>query len=100
MGFFAVAIPSATQLYLRGSMNELPAETEQLVERAAAGDDASWGALLQRHQQRLRRMVTLRLDRRLQGRVDFQDVLQEVFVQALAGREDYLQRRPAPFFLW
>jgi RNA polymerase sigma-70 factor (ECF subfamily) len=81
-------------------MNDHPAETEQLLERAAAGDAASWGELLQRHQERLRRMVALRLDSRLRGRVDFQDVLQEVFVQALAHRDDYLHRRPAPFYLW
>jgi RNA polymerase sigma-70 factor (ECF subfamily) len=81
-------------------MNEIPADTELLLERAAAGDDASWGALLQRHHQRLGRMVAVRLNSRLQGRVDSQDVLQEVFVQALAARDDYLERRPAPFFLW
>jgi RNA polymerase sigma-70 factor (ECF subfamily) len=45
-------------------------------------------------------MVALRLDGRMQGRVDSQDVLQEVFVQALAGRDDYLKRRAVPFFLW
>jgi tetratricopeptide (TPR) repeat protein len=39
-------------------------ETERLLQRVAAGHDQDW-ALLARHQERLRRMVALRLDRNL-----------------------------------
>ena len=34
-----------------------------------------------RHRERLRRMVRLRLDRRLQGRIDSSDVLQEAHLE-------------------
>jgi RNA polymerase sigma-70 factor (ECF subfamily) len=75
-------------------------ETACLLRQAAAGDKDSWGALLTRHEQRLRRMIAFRLDQRLQGRIDPSDVLQEVCLEASEGLADYA-RRPAPsFFLW
>src|SRR5215470_15966957 len=36
-------------------------EMHQLLQRAARGDRQEWGALLERHRKRLRRMVALRL---------------------------------------
>ena len=82
------------------AMTENSSETEQLLRRAAAGDQASWGALLTRHRQRLRCMVALRLDRRLQGRIDPSDVIQEACLEASAQLADYLQQPTLPFFLW
>jgi RNA polymerase sigma-70 factor, ECF subfamily len=75
-------------------------DTEQLLRRAAAGDEPSWGALLTRHEERLRRMVAFRMDQRLQGRIDPQDVLQEAYLEASRLRPDYLGRRELPFLLW
>ena len=49
----------------------------RLVQRAAGGDSAAAGEALVRHRARLRRMVEARLDRRVRGRVDPSDVLQE-----------------------
>ena len=57
-----------------------PSETDdpaRLLERLRAGDPATVGELFARHRDRLRRMVEVRLDRRLQGRVDASDVIQE-----------------------
>jgi RNA polymerase sigma-70 factor (ECF subfamily) len=51
---------------------------EQLLQKAAGGDGASWGLLVAQHHERLRRMVAARLDPRLQGRIDPSDVLQDV----------------------
>jgi RNA polymerase sigma-70 factor (ECF subfamily) len=45
-------------------------------------------------------MVALRLDRRLQGRVDASDVIQETFLDALARLPEYLRQPSMPFFLW
>jgi len=62
---------------------------------------ARWGADLAMHRQRLRRMVVLRLDRRLPGRVDPSDVIQEAYVQAARRRSEYLaETSPMPLFLW
>jgi RNA polymerase sigma-70 factor (ECF subfamily) len=75
-------------------------ETNRLLRRAADGDKDQWGALLARHQARLRRMIALRLDRRLQGRIDPSDVLQEAYLEASARLAEYLNNPSMPFFLW
>jgi RNA polymerase sigma-70 factor (ECF subfamily) len=74
-------------------------EAEQL-RRAAEGDQRAWGDLLSAHRARLRRMVALRMDRRLQGRVDPSDVIQEAYIDAAAGLSDFVRRGEMPFFLW
>jgi RNA polymerase sigma-70 factor (ECF subfamily) len=66
-----------------------------------AGPGADWGELLTRHRDRLRRMVALRLDRRLSGRIDPSDVIQEAFLEATGRRAEYeRQPEPMPPFLW
>jgi RNA polymerase sigma-70 factor (ECF subfamily) len=81
-------------------MAEDSQETARLLQRAAAGCAEDWGALLARHQERLRRMVALRLDRRLQGRIDPSDVIQEAYLEAWGRLADYLREPPMPFYLW
>jgi RNA polymerase sigma-70 factor, ECF subfamily len=75
-------------------------ETGRLLSAAAEGDQESWGALLERHRDRLRRMVALRLDPRLQGRIDASDVIQETYLEASTRVAEYLRRPGMPFFLW
>jgi RNA polymerase sigma-70 factor (ECF subfamily) len=77
-----------------------PSEVGQLLDRAAAGDPDAWRALLDRDRDRLRRMVALRMDRRLQGRVDPSDVIQEAHLEAMARLPEYLRLADVPFFLW
>jgi RNA polymerase sigma-70 factor (ECF subfamily) len=75
-------------------------ETDQLLQRVAQGDTRTWGALLERHRERLRRMVAVRLDQRLQGRLDASDVIQESYLEASARLAEYLRQPSMPFFLW
>ncbi len=75
-------------------------DTHRRLERAAAGADDAWRSLVAEHHDRLRRMVALRLDPRLQGRVDPSDVLQESYLEAVRQLADYLRNPPLPFFLW
>jgi len=75
-------------------------ETTRLIDHAARGDQEAWGQLLARHRDRLRRMVALRLDRRLQGRVDASDVIQEASLEAVRRLPEYLENPTMPFFLW
>ena len=42
---------------------------EELLDAARNGDEGALAALIERHRDRLERMVRLRMDRRLQGRV-------------------------------
>lgn len=75
-------------------------ETRRVLQRAAAGDQAGWGELLARHRDRLKRMVALRLDRRLQGRIDPSDVIQESCLEAAERLAEYVRNPSMPFFLW
>lgn len=52
------------------------------------------------HRRRLRRMVDIRLDRRVAGRVDPSDVLQEAFLDASQQLGAYLDELPMSPFLW
>jgi RNA polymerase sigma-70 factor, ECF subfamily len=56
---------------------------------------------LAEHRPRLRRMVALRMDGRLQGRVDPSDVIQEAYLEAARRLPEYVRdAEPMPFFLW
>jgi len=79
---------------------ENASDVNRLLQRAAEGDRESWGELLIRNRERLRRMVAFRLDQRLQGRVDPSDVIQEAYLAALQHLAEYVRQPPMPFFLW
>jgi RNA polymerase sigma-70 factor (ECF subfamily) len=78
-----------------------PSETEGLLRRASEGDETALAELFGRYRKRLRQMVRLRLDRRLQGRIDPSDVLQEAFLDLTQQFRSFVERREEmPFFLW
>jgi RNA polymerase sigma-70 factor (ECF subfamily) len=73
---------------------------EDLLQAAHSGDETALAALVERHRDRLERMVRLRMDRRLQGRVDPADVVQEAYL-ALRGKFAQYSADPRlPFYLW
>jgi RNA polymerase sigma-70 factor, ECF subfamily len=71
-----------------------------LLRRALAGDESALAALFDGYRDQLRRMIRLRLDRRLSGRVDSSDVLQEAYLDVRKRLDEYA-RDPAamPFHL-
>jgi RNA polymerase sigma-70 factor (ECF subfamily) len=75
-------------------------ESVELLRRAAAGDEQAVNLLFERHRERLRAMVRLRLNRRLQGRVDPSDVLQEAYLEICKNFADYARAPFLPFYLW
>src|SRR5689334_18117152 len=75
-------------------------DSSELLRRAGQGDEQALGDLFDRHRDRLRRMVQLRLDRRLQGRIDPSDVLQETYLEVSRALAAYLREPSMPFFLW
>ncbi len=101
-------------------MVEDSSETRRRLRRAVQGGRAELdnllGGLLERHRDRLKRMVALRLDPRLQGRIDPSDVIQEAYLEAATRLAEYLGDQPGdplgdqpgdspdkpamPFFLW
>ena len=81
-------------------IGENSSETRRLVEQARGGDAAALNGLFVRHRDRLRRMIDLRLDRRVRGRVDPSDVLRDGFADAVGKFPSYLADRNLPAFLW
>lgn len=71
-----------------------------LVQQAAAGDQRAVDELFSRYRSRLKRMVHLRLNRRLQGRVDDSDVVQEAYFDVARKLPEYAADPQVPFFLW
>jgi RNA polymerase sigma-70 factor (ECF subfamily) len=76
------------------------AETRRLLEQARAGGEGAADQLLDRHRPYLLRFVELRLDPRIQGRLDPSDVVQEAQMEACRRLAVYLERPPMPFRLW
>ena len=74
--------------------------TELLVSRSVQGDTEALSTLMDRYRSRLNRMVGLRMDRRLQGRVGASDVVQEALIEAARRLADYQRDPPMGFFLW
>jgi RNA polymerase sigma-70 factor (ECF subfamily) len=81
-------------------MSEEDPETQALVRRADLGDQLARLLLLSRYRGRLRRMIAVRIDPHLAARVDPSDVVQEALAEAGQKLDDYLQRRPLPFYPW
>ena len=96
------ALPAAgRRLDNMAAMNQLSnPDVNDLLRHAVGGDQSAWGRLLLAHENRLTRMVKLRLDPRLNGRVDAADVVQEAFVQATKRRAEYFELDSMPFFIW
>ncbi len=81
-------------------MSPPPGQVPDLVARAAAGDRAAIVELLERYRGRLRRMVAMRLDPRLRGRVDASDVIQEGYLEAMKRLEEFISDPSVPFYIW
>ncbi len=81
-------------------MDNNSSDTARLLDQARAGDRDALNEVLARHRPRLRRMVELRLDRRLQARIDASDVIQDAFVDVVGRLDEYLRDARYPLFLW
>ena len=75
-------------------------EIERLALQAKGGNVAARAELFAKFRQQLHRLVALRLDRRLQGRLDPSDVLQEAFINYSRRIGDYADEQPEYFFVW
>lgn len=71
-----------------------------LVQEAVGGNQRAVEELFSRFRARLKRMVHLRLSRRLQGRVDDSDVIQEAYLDVARKLPEYAADPQMPFFLW
>jgi len=74
--------------------------TEILLKQAIEGDDSAVNQLMERHRNSLRQLIRMRLDQKIQKRIDVSDVLQDVLVEANRRLTRYLNDPIMPFHLW
>ena len=65
-----------------------------------SGDADKVAEVFSTYEEKLHRMVRFRLDRRLYGRVDIADVMQDVWMESLRRISDYTDNPAVPFFIW
>ncbi|MSR59679.1 MAG: sigma-70 family RNA polymerase sigma factor [Planctomycetaceae bacterium] len=73
---------------------------DQLVNRVIHGDRKALAELFNLYRDRLRRIVSFRLDPRLAARVDVDDVLQDVYLDAQTRQHHVLRESVAGLFVW
>ena len=75
-------------------------QTEDLLKRISRGDRAAVDLLLEAQRNYLRRLIDLRMENDLRGRVDPSDVVQETLLVVSRRVKDFIERRPTTFRLW
>ena len=73
---------------------------EESLSRLRTGDKSALAELFSRHRDRLWHIVDVKLDHRLRGRVDADDVLQEVYLDAADRIEHFINEHSGSLFVW
>ncbi len=81
-------------------MDNVDGQDEALLMRLAEGDEQALAQAFSQHRERLWQMVHFRLDSRLAGRVDEDDVLQEAYLDAATRLRHFEDRGTSSVFLW
>ncbi len=81
-------------------MEAASTDTQVLLDRAQQGDASAAQRLLTLYRNDLKRMISVRMDARLTGRIDPSDVLQEASLEAARRLPEYLERRDCAFYPW
>lgn len=84
----------------RDLMSHVVSDIDDLLQRAACGDNQARSELFQSQSGMLTRFVKSRMDPTLSARVDPTDVVQDVLMEASKRLESYLATRPVPFTNW
>ena len=72
----------------------------ELLDAMQTGDTHALAELVSIHQSRIRHLIEMQLDTRLTGRVDTDDVLQEVFLDAAARIRHFNNEHSGSLFVW
>jgi len=80
--------------------NDQSTPSDGLTGRLNRGDQEALATLFSEHRERLWRMVRFRMDERLHGRVDPDDVLQEAYLAAAARMKNYADDDAVSPFVW
>ncbi len=77
-----------------------PDNLSRLVERAKEQDESAMAELLEAHSQRLLDSIRAELGQRVRQRLESQDVMQQVYVDALRNIDQFVDRGEGSFFRW
>jgi RNA polymerase sigma-70 factor, ECF subfamily len=75
-------------------------DTVRLLDLARAGDGAALGQLLERYRSYLSLLARVQIGRRMQGKLDVADVVQETFLEAHRGVGLFRGSTEAQFLAW
>ena len=75
-------------------------QIKPLLNQAKGGDESAVNALMDQHRNSLRQLIRMRLDQKIQRRIDVSDVVQDVLVEANRRLQRYLSDPIMPFHLW
>jgi RNA polymerase sigma-70 factor (ECF subfamily) len=81
-------------------MDKSLGESNDAIDQLRGGDRGALADLFDKHRDRLRRMVELRMNARLRARLDPSDVLQEAFLDVHHDFDAYLADPKLPPLLW
>ncbi len=81
-------------------MTDTTGQPEELLRAARAGDPAAFGALLERYRRRLAFQARRRIGRRLRGKVDPADLVQEAFLDAHRNFAGFVGTTEAALRAW
>lgn len=72
----------------------------ELLHAANHGDQNAWNQVVQRHREKLRRMVEFRMHPQLKRRIDASDVIQDTFVEAARVLTKEKENSDIPVHVW
>ncbi|HUR54597.1 MAG TPA: sigma-70 family RNA polymerase sigma factor [Gemmataceae bacterium] len=72
----------------------------ELLRELERGGAPAWDQFLRENRARLVRMIAVRMDRRLKGRLDASDVIQDAYAEAHGRLAEYLKSPSMPPNLW
>ncbi len=81
-------------------MSEDSDDTTELIDRVIRHDEHALAELFSRHRNRLWKIVNFRLDHRLRGRVDADDILQESYLNTVKRLKFFLHDASRSIFVW
>lgn len=79
---------------------DLPNRTEDLVARAQRGDATAFNELVKAYRSRLESVIASRMGQHLRGRVDPEDIVQEVFLWVFKSIKRFQWLGEDSFFRW
>lgn len=82
------------------SQSAKPSPLDELVNRVIHGDQQALAELFVQYRDRLRRIVSFRLNPRIASRIDVEDVLQEAYLNAQSRIAHVLRESTGGLFVW